>query len=278
MARRERRRRRHVDDVKSNEQGESSGTKPVEVKGVIPTVEPAYDTKHIDELVYPLVELGATLRIRQSSTSYSTSSSIWLSSQVMAAYLLSLGCIRQGAQSPKRAIELGAGTGFLSLVLAHCGWHVTATDLSYVTQGVLKDNAAMHADEMPGSIDIRELNWLDQAGHNCDESYQLVITADTLYAPDLVAGLWDTIRSLLLPVSSSPLTGDSKVGLALLALERRDPAFIDASLASAREQFGLHLDQVEEAVLADVVLKSLGWQLETWDGVEIWRVTLQENL
>lgn len=178
------------------------------------------------------------------------------------------------------AVELGAGVGFLSLLLAHAGWEVKATDLPYVAWGVLAENIRAN-EAASGKVEIVELNWQEtnegallflpcsSSAANSEAHPSLIVSADTLYAPHLVLPFWKTFASLLRS-SSSP----SRVPLGLLALERRDPAFIDSALSVARSEFGLALTQVEEGMVEQAVRGSLGWEKALWDGVEIWEVRL----
>ncbi|PWN21851.1 hypothetical protein BCV69DRAFT_157432 [Microstroma glucosiphilum] len=200
---------------------------------------PAYDTKHLDVLQYNVPELNLTLTLHQSSTTHSTSSSLWLSSQVLAAYLLHTP---RYARNPRRgalAVELGAGVGFLSVLLAHMGWDVRATDLPEVLRGVMKkngrENAVLERLGMKGRMRRRELDWEQWTGTveevqrltssasdssasssssssseeenapSQDEARRinLVLATDTLYVPHLVEPFWRTFSSLLTSSSSS---------------------------------------------------------------------------
>ncbi|CAO1637179.1 unnamed protein product [Parajaminaea phylloscopi] len=245
-------------------------------------ITPAYDTKHVEELKYPLKELNVTLRIHQSSVTQSTSSSLWLSAQVLGAYLLSQREVHSLRKAGRSAVELGAGTGFLSILLAHCGWNVLATDLPDVIQGVLRTNVDCNRESARGCIETRDLDWLAEdsvsqaMGGDC-EPPELIVSADTLYASGIVDGLWQTFKRIL---SIPSARGASKVRgpRGLLALERRDPQFIDASLACAEAEHDLCLRRVDDKALSDAVASSLGWDAEVWDGVEIWEVTLPARI
>lgn len=258
-------------------------------------VLPAYDTKELETLEYPLPELGewkrlpvglvlrltlrapgAHLSLAQSSTSGSTSSSLWLSSQVLGAYLIELfkpakrNQASRKKKTPLRALELGAGTGFLSLLLAHAGWHVEATDLPYVAHGILADNVRAH-EAVTDQIEVAELDWLAEDQVDARSSappYDLVLSADTLYTPRLVSGLWHTFARELARGRGS----EDRGGFGLVALERRDSAFIDESLAVAIREQGLELTRVDDAKLEEAVQRSLGWTKELWDGIEVWEV------
>lgn len=228
-------------------------------------------------IVLTLRAPGAHLSLAQSSTSGSTSSSLWLSSQVLGAYLIELykpakrnQASRKKKKTPLRALELGAGTGFLSLLLAHAGWHVEATDLPYVAHGILADNVRAH-EAVADQIEVAELDWLAEDQVDARSSappYDLVLSADTLYTPRLVSGLWHTFARELARGRGSEDGG----GFGLVALERRDSAFIDESLAVASREHSLELTRVDEGKLRQAAEKSLGWTKELWDGIEVWEV------
>ncbi|EPQ26361.1 uncharacterized protein PFL1_06009 [Pseudozyma flocculosa PF-1] len=135
-------------------------------------------TKHLSTLVYHFPSLHTSFDLAQTDTSNSTGSSLWLSSQVLASHLISLsfrhsGTIaaaqqdqqgRDGRRGRRTAIELGSGTGLLSLLLARLGWHVIATDIQPVLSTVLRRNTRT-ARFLPamatsgGKLEVRQLDW-----------------------------------------------------------------------------------------------------------------------
>ncbi|EAL23561.1 hypothetical protein CNBA2080 [Cryptococcus deneoformans B-3501A] len=119
-------------------------------------------------------------------------------------------------------IELGAGTGFVSILLAQMGFKVVATDLespanqtgeqsengnSVITPlGRLQSNIELNQyDVKPESL---HLNWYDarrprdtdpslEAWSKIQELHWDIVAADVIYDPDLVRPLVDTIDVLL---------------------------------------------------------------------------------
>jgi predicted nicotinamide N-methyase len=112
--------------------------------------------------------------------------------------------------SDRNIIELGAGTGFLSLLCAgHLNAaHVLATDgLGHVCEAMQTnmdlnhDNKTLHGHAPPS---VRQLDWLDTTElqeilQNAKESaisYDLVIGADITYHPDILHPLAEVIATL----------------------------------------------------------------------------------
>lgn len=92
----------------------------------------------------------------------------------------------------------------------------------------------------------------------------LIIATDTIYSPRLIVPFWKTFKWLLVRGG----------GEGLLALERRDPTWIDEALRIGREECDLTLGRVEHERIAEAVRKSLKWHNEeVWEGVEVYSVT-----
>lgn len=178
------------------------------------------------------------------------------------------------------AIELGAGTGFVSLVLALCGWSVVATDLDQ-GQEILRENLEANKDSLRAAgndhVHALSLDWRSDelptellSASSKGQIPSLIVTTDTLYATDIVEPFFRTFDRLLRLGRSdndglSPCRG-------LLAIERRDPGFIDGALGVAEHRFGLRLERIDDRKVSEVVTRSLQWPLDAWDGVEIWEV------
>lgn len=174
------------------------------------------------------------------------------------------------------AIELGAGTGLVSLTLARLGWQVIASDVEPVLSQVLLGNVARNASsiEKHGSVTAQLLDWTTfDAMHAIKfERVRLIVTADTVYEPSLVDGLWNTIRLMM----RSHHRSDIHV---LIALERRDPKQIDGALDRARRTYGMLVERVNARKIRKAVDRYLGstWSRECWSEVEIWRVMLNDE-
>ncbi|CAO1637831.1 unnamed protein product [Sympodiomycopsis kandeliae] len=232
---------------------------------------PAYDTKEREVLSYRLQELDVTLAIRQSSTTGSTSSSVWLSSQVLVAYLLQQG---NYDKSSSVVVELGAGTGFLSLTMACTGQYrrVISTDLADVVDTLLSENINSDHNRRlvhPGTqLSVYALDWsVPHLPHDLLSSSEdlLVVATDTIYAPHLILPFWTTFKSLLQHGSSSR---------GLIAIEQRDPMLIDQAWQVAKSApLHLSLNRIPDEIVTECVERSLRWDnKDIWDGVELWTV------
>ncbi|PWN50189.1 hypothetical protein IE53DRAFT_330737 [Violaceomyces palustris] len=140
---------------------------------------PAHLTKHLPNLEYHFKRLDSSFSLQQSNTSGSTGSSLWLSSQVLSSYLTSiyLPCLLRSSrcalpssveEERPRAIELGSGTGLVSLLLARLGFEVLATDVEPPLGTVLRPNVeqgrhslekATARGQSCGSIQVSHLDW-----------------------------------------------------------------------------------------------------------------------
>ncbi|BGP13760.1 hypothetical protein JCM10213v2_001698 [Rhodosporidiobolus nylandii] len=235
---------------------------------------PAHATKHVAELAYTLPN-GRT---------------IWLGAQVLSVYLYDLlghpSKPFADAGRRKRVVELGAGTGLLSLSLLSLGYEVLATDLDILVEGVLKRNieqneAAIRAGGAgEARIERKVLDWFEEpsewvwrAGPEAAEAlcppFDIIVTADTVYEPSLSQPLLRALRALSSLSPAAPV---------YLALERRDPALVTSFLSSASEDWGFKCSRIEHARLRRVVedkAGTLGWEDESeWDGIEVYKLKL----
>ncbi|KAH7340265.1 hypothetical protein B0J17DRAFT_650547 [Rhizoctonia solani] len=249
-------------------------------------LEPAQNTKHLPFLHIPFRQHVFVLA--QADNGASNGTALWLSGQVLAAYVASL--------PPKnaRVIELGSGIGFTALVLASLGYHVLATDAHPSVLSLLTQNIQRNAQDLPGSVQVRELdwcippeqwNWSDpnsitrpcayNALRCAPAAFDLIITADTLYVPHLTPHLLRTLDHIqaLTPVSDQPTDSTAnnrtKRPTTLIALERRDPILIDSALALIPGT----ISRIPHKKLSKT-LQSMGWNWDAsdWEGVEVWKV------
>ncbi|CAE6488416.1 unnamed protein product [Rhizoctonia solani] len=248
-------------------------------------MRPAQNTKHL-----PLLHISFhehVFVLAQADDGASNGTALWLSGQVLAAYIASLPPLSGVA----RVIELGSGIGFTALVLASLGYHVTATDAHPSVLALLAQNIQRNVQNLPGSVQVRELDWCvppeqwdwsDPTSITSPRAYNdpvapapfdLIVTADTLYMPHLTPHLLRTLDHIqaLTPVtgSSSPSTSRTKRPTTLIALERRDPLVIDSALALVPGS----LARIPHKKLSKA-MQGLGWNWDAsdWQGVEVWKV------
>jgi protein N-lysine methyltransferase METTL21D len=131
------------------------------------------------------------------------------------------------------------------------GCDVLATDTSHIISSVLSPNIALNYTRSTGGdpiIQIRELDWLvppmswdwtnpvavasatprmSSAGTtdaNLQPPFDLIISSDTIYTPELVQPLLRTLHAAAMASKSPPV---------YLCIERRDPALVDRALSEA---------------------------------------------
>lgn len=264
---------------------------------------PAHQTKHLAELVYRFPSIDTSFRLMQRNYTNSTGSSLWLSSQILSSYLLHNYAVthhKSSARSTrKRVLELGSGTGLLSLLMARLGWQVVATDIPPVLDSVLRPNIEIGLYQLFNSgsvaadqVQVCELDWTIPSEYwqwhsefglpstskqpplepsssvSNQQSFDLIMTADTIYEPSLVHPLLSTISHLYRPQEDSHPT-------VLLALERRDPSHITEALRIASQEFSLAFKQVPAKRIRKI-FDSLGdgskWSRDDWEGIEIWKL------
>jgi len=289
---------------------------------------PASSTKHLDVVlhslpkdhltVFQLRQISATASTGRNGTTESgstgtTGTTLWLGGQVLACYLSSLPAAPIPTPTPtptvptpptasygqrKCAVELGAGVGYLSLVLASLGYDVTSTDIPPVLDAVLAPNVADGLDRLTrrvatpvfsgkvparevtrttgttavkdtiGAITVRELDWLcPDLEVIKDLRPDLIVTSDTIYHPALVPALFGTIARL----SATSVSAGKKPPTVYLCLERRDSRMVDAALSQAAS-FGVQLKRIGHGRVAKSVERAgWAWKEEDWEGVEVYK-------
>lgn len=246
---------------------------------------PAPATKHVGALQHALPRSDVVLTLQQRTATAdgkkdtgTTGTTLWLGGQVLAAYLASLPPPAAGT----RALELGAGVGFLALSLAASGYNVLATDVEPVLSTVLAPNVDTGARQLPagsGSASAALIDWvavaeavgaglppfgsLEPSAVEHITRADVVVTTDTLYAPYLIQPLWVTLAAICAPRDKPPAV--------YLCLERRDPRLVDAGLDAGRAA-GLEIRRVAHGRVAKA-LDRAGWKwaADDWAGVEVWR-------
>jgi hypothetical protein len=220
---------------------------------------PAHQTKDVSPLVYPL-SASKAVHITQKSplNSVSTGTTLYLTSQLLAHY------VHSTPLRGHRAIELGAGTGLVSIALGFLGWSIWATDLPNVIDDVLRTNIERNRDS--DTIIIQDLDWRMQSWQWNHPSptktipeFDLILCADGVYTLDLIDPLLRTMQTL----------SGSRSPSILLAFERRDTEVIDAFFEKSRS-LGFTSKKVNLRRVLGRDIARWGWNREDWHSVEIW--------
>lgn len=104
--------------------------------------------------------------------------------------------------------------------------------------------------------------------------FDLIISSDTLYSPEITHPLLRTLHAL--SRSSISATGTSNRSPPVyLCLERRDPELIDRALTEARDTFDFLAQRVPHRKLARALERGGAiWDKNDWEGIELWKLTL----
>ena len=172
-----------------------------------------------------------------------------------------------------------------------------ATDIPHVISSVLQKNIANNLSALPigsGTVQLRELDWLvPPAKWTWDSEtiiasnyptipseskesptllhppFDLIISADTVYATELVEPMLRTLHAL------SMLSSPSHFPPILLCIERRDPILVDRLLADAKGKWGFTVERIPHKKLVKAIEKSgTRWAKDEWDDVELWKLRL----
>ncbi|KIJ44022.1 hypothetical protein M422DRAFT_168748 [Sphaerobolus stellatus SS14] len=255
-------------------------------------MQPAHFTKHVPLLQLPFLE--SQFSLTQLDNGKHNGTAVWLGGQTLALslpFLLATKAKSKGDR-PKRAIELGSGTGFTALALCSLGWDVLATDTRHVISAVLQTNIDRNRGNLPfgsGIIQVRELDWTvdpenwtwshpsvvasqdtQPTSHSGEEllgpHFDLVLTADTVYIPELLTPLLRSLNAIC-RISSCPV---------YLALERRDSRLVDDAFRQADDTWSFSLQRIPNKKISKALLKArCKWEKSEWEGVEIWKFVLQ---
>ncbi|KAH9951914.1 hypothetical protein B0H21DRAFT_683990 [Amylocystis lapponica] len=270
---------------------------------VRPVPSPAHHTKHIPLLQYPF--RSSCFHLAQLDNGATNGSALWLGAQCLSLYLADTLKPKSLAGRRPRAIELGSGIGLSALALCSMGWDVIATDLPDVISSVLSRNIECNASQLPigsGTIEVRALDWLVppqqwvwdnvetialamESSQNSPPQlhemslappFDLIISSDTLYSPDLAQALLRTLHALSMLTISSSLAAARPPPI-YLCLERRDPTFTDRALSDARNVWDFMVERVPHKKVAKAMEKgNVKWDRDDWDGIEIWKLALNQ--
>ncbi|ORY61945.1 hypothetical protein BCR35DRAFT_283426, partial [Leucosporidium creatinivorum] len=267
---------------------------------------PAHQTKHLQQLEYPLPSGQFVNIVQNDSLEDSTGRTLWLGAQVLAVYLHDLfgsdksyKSVAGGAKRRKTVCDLGSGTGLLALSLNAQGFDVLATDVPTIADGLLRQNLAARPPpttelEQP-ILQARALDWFSESstwefsrwsisppaeGNDTDSDpppndllsppFDFITTTDSIYDSSLSTPLLRTLSSL----SSPPLSSRTPPPI-FVALEVRDPQLIDSFLRQAKEEWGFKCSRVEDGRLRKLMGEDgVGWEDEDWEGVQVWKLVL----
>lgn len=151
--------------------------------------------------------LGLGLSLRQADSGH-TSGRVWEAGLLLASALMAGPPTKGAPCGPpvqelrgRTVIELGAGTGIVSLAAAALGAQVTATDQEV---GLLQENLVQNRDAVTGRLaEPVRLQWGNVAAAMELPVADIIFAADVVYEKYPLAPLLTTIRQLLVGAESS---------------------------------------------------------------------------
>lgn len=168
-------------------------------------------TKRLVTYRLALLETPAHVDILENRQLIAAGGTTGLRTWEAALHLGQFLCANSGLVAGKRVLELGAGTGFLSIACAKClgATHVTVTDGAEEVVDSLPDNFALNDiawsyNASPGTvISPKLLKWghalvgTEEAEWNGGRQVDLVIGADITYDHKAIPSLVATLKELL---------------------------------------------------------------------------------
>ena len=269
---------------------------------------PAHVTKHLPLLTYPFVSSSFTLSQRSDGVANGTALwlsaqclAFYLAHNLPKSLNPTPRAIELGSGIGFTASVFfnfslhPAFTFMFRLALASLGWDVLATDIPHVIESVLKNNVTNNIAGLPpnsGIVQVRELDWfvppanwiwnhksiishsspLIPSATSCPSllrpPFDLIISADTVYASELLQPFLRTLYSLSMLSTSRPPP-------IFLCVERRDSLLLDRLLSDAKDKWNFAVERIPHKKLARSLEKSgVQWKKSDWDGVELWKLRL----
>ena len=160
---------------------------------------------------------------------------LWEAGMLMARYAEANWVKQPDMVRGKRILELGAGTGILSIYLAHLGAaRVVACDYNKLVRRLLKRNVAEN--RVSERVEVRNFDWSNAAHMEaaCGEQWDLVVGADCVFSLAATEQLVECQRRLIPP--GSPV-------LCYQSIETRDDA-VTAAYVRGMEEAGFEVTTV----------------------------------
>lgn len=146
-------------------------------------------------------------------------------------------CVNPGLIKNKNVLELGAGTGYLSVLCASYleAEHVTATDGSQEVIDILAENFAVNG-LGAGSVTQKQLRWGEGLLNPKDtDEVDVILGADVTYDASVIPSLIQTLKDIVLHNSHATI---------LIAATERNKATYDKFQSSCQDG-GFNVDTVE---------------------------------
>ncbi|KAK9980439.1 hypothetical protein ABG768_000047 [Culter alburnus] len=205
--------------VEEEEEAEPDKTEPAEQRSWAPSVYYSHGT----EIYY---FLGHEIRIQESIDHYG--SVVWPAAVALCRFLDTATGRQQINLLDKSTLELGAGTGLISIVATLLGAKLTATDLPEILGNLrynLNRNTRWQRRHEP---QVTALAWgykLEEMFPRSTHQYDYVLAADVVYHHDCLAELLETMRHFCGPETTVIFANKVRYQSDLVFIENFQKAF-----------------------------------------------------
>ena len=200
----------------------------------------SYVTYHLSRMQQSVPLVVPSITLLESRALISALGTTGLRTWEAAIHLGQYLCAHPRLVNGQRVLELGAGTGFLSILCAKhlAAAHVIASDGSDDVVNNLPDNIFLNGLQDSGTISPMDLKWghaltgTEEQEWNGGRNIDLVIGADITYDPSVIPALVGTLEEL---VASS-----SMANIVIAATERNRATFEAFQHACQNTGFTIH--------------------------------------
>ncbi|XP_021119217.1 protein N-lysine methyltransferase METTL21A isoform X3 [Heterocephalus glaber] len=133
-----------------------------------------------------------TIRVRQDWRQLGVAAVVWDAAVVLSTYL-EMGAVELRGCS---AVELGAGTGLVSIVAALLGAHVTVTDRKVALEFLKSNIQANLPPHVQTNTVVKELTWGQNLESFSPGEFDLILGADIIYLEETFTDLLQTLEYL----------------------------------------------------------------------------------
>lgn len=141
---------------------------------------------------------GQVVHIHQKWNELGVAAVVWDAAIVLSEYLEQEVLTGRLKINDKTIIELGAGTGLVSMAVALLGGYVISTDRQQALS-ILEENIKANLDgpleSARGAVTVKKLDW-EESAQEFNNTFDLILGADIIYIEETFSKLLSTIKAL----------------------------------------------------------------------------------